>query len=163
MKLIKHENIIELKDFFEDKQYIYFITEFYEGGDLLTYLEEKQKIGEQISEKTCAKIIRKIAQGIQYLNLFGIVHRDLKPENIMFARHYNFKTIKLIDLGVCKTLTFGEKAKERRKGWPVEKRRGHQQASGRVQHPPGADGQLFPNQGFAEHVARRKRKDQHPL
>ena len=112
LKLIKHENIIELKDFFEDKQYIYFITEFYEGGDLLTYLEEKQKIGEQISEKTCAKIIRKIAQGIQYLNLFGIVHRDLKPENIMFARHYNFKTIKLIDLGVCKTLTFGEKAKE---------------------------------------------------
>ena len=35
LSLIKHENIISLKDFFEDKQNIYFITEFYEGGDLL--------------------------------------------------------------------------------------------------------------------------------
>ena len=34
LKLIKHENIISLKVFFEDKQNIYFITEFYEGGDL---------------------------------------------------------------------------------------------------------------------------------
>ena len=112
LSLIKHENIISLKDFFEDKQNIYFITEFYEGGDLFQYLEETQKIGEQISEKNCARIIRKTAQSICYLNFFGIVHRDLKPENIMFARPYNFKTLKLIDLGVCKTLSFGQTAKD---------------------------------------------------
>ena len=53
LKLIKHENIISLKDFFEDKRYIYFITDFYEGGDLLSYLEEKQKNKEKISEKNC--------------------------------------------------------------------------------------------------------------
>ena len=112
LSLIKHENIISLKDFFEDKQNIYFITEFYEGGDLLAYVDEKQKLGEPITEKNCAKIIRKIGQAISYLNFFGIIHRDLKPENIMFARPYNFKTLKLIDLGVCKRLSFGEKANE---------------------------------------------------
>ena len=112
LSLIKHENIISLKDFFEDKQNIYFITEFYEGGDLLSYIEEKQKLGEQITEKNCARIIRKIGQGISYLNYFGIIHRDLKPENIMFGRPYNFKTLKIIDLGVCKTLSYGEKAKD---------------------------------------------------
>ena len=112
LSLIKHENIISLKDFFEDKQNIYFITEFYEGGDLLAYVDEKQKLGEPITEKNCAKIIRKIGQAISYLNFFGIIHRDLKPENIMFARPYNFKTLKLIDLGVCKTLSFGEKAND---------------------------------------------------
>ena len=112
LKLIKHENIISLSDFFEDKLNIYFITEFYEGGDILSYLEEKQKEKEKISEKNCARIIRKIGQGIQYLNNFGIIHRDIKPENIMFGRACNMKTIKLIDLGVCKTLSFGEKAKE---------------------------------------------------
>ena len=112
LKLIKHENIISLKDFFEDKQYIYFITDFYEGGDLLSYLEEKQKNKEKISEKNCARIIRKIAQGIQYLNCFGIIHRDIKPENIMFARDSNIKTLKIIDLGVCKTLSYGQKTNE---------------------------------------------------
>ena len=112
LNLIKHENIISLKDYFEDKQNIYFITEFYEGGDLLNYMEEKQKMGEEISEKNSARIIRKIAQGISYLNFFGIVHRDLKPENIMFSKPYNFKTLKIIDLGVCKILSYGEKAKE---------------------------------------------------
>ena len=30
----------------------------------------------------------------------------------MFARPYNFKTLKLIDLGVCKTLSFGQTAKD---------------------------------------------------
>ena len=29
LNLIKHENIISLKDYFEDKQNIYFISEFY--------------------------------------------------------------------------------------------------------------------------------------
>ena len=108
LKLIKHENIITLKDFFEDKQYIYFITDFYEGGDILSYLEEKQKHKEKVSEKNCARIIRKIAQGIQYLNAFGIIHRDIKPENIMFARDSDIKTLKIIDLGVGKTLSYGE-------------------------------------------------------
>ena len=112
LKLIKHENIISLKDFFEDKIYIYFITDFYEGGDILSYLEEKQKNKEKISEKNCARIIRRIAQGIQYLNFFGIIHRDIKPENIMFARDCDIKTLKIIDLGVCKTLSYGQKAIE---------------------------------------------------
>ena len=110
LKLIKHENIISLKDYFEDKQNIYMVTEFYEGGDIISFLESKQKYNEKISEKNCVRIIRKIAQGLQYLNHFGIIHRDIKPENIMFARTYNIKTLKIIDLGVCKTLSYGEKA-----------------------------------------------------
>ena len=112
LNLIKHENIIKLIDFFEDKQNIYLVTEFYQGGDLLTYIELKQRIGEEITEKNCARIIRKIAVCINYLNFFGIIHRDLKPENIMFANPYDFKTLKLIDLGVCQTLSYGEKAKD---------------------------------------------------
>ena len=112
LNLIKHENIIGLKDYFEDKENIYFITEFYEGGDLFSYIDKKNSMGEQISEKNCARIIYKIAQCISYLNFFGIIHRDIKPENIMFSSPYNFKTLKLIDLGVSKILSFGEKTNE---------------------------------------------------
>ena len=112
LNLIKHENIIGLKDYFEDKENIYFINEFCEGGDLFSYIDKKNSMGEQISEKKCARIIYKIAECINYLNFFGIIHRDIKPENIMFASPYNYKTLKLIDLGVCKILSFGEKTNE---------------------------------------------------
>ena len=110
LKLIKHSSIIALKDYFEDKKNIYFVTEYYSGGDLLSFLDKKQKENIQISEKLAAKIIRRIAEGIRYLNFFGIIHRDIKPENIMFAEKNNIKSLKIIDLGVCQTLTYGESA-----------------------------------------------------
>ena len=112
LKLIKHPNIISLKDYFEDEKYIYFVTEYYNGGDIITLLEEKQKEKSKISEKMAAKIIRKITEGLKYLNFFGIIHRDIKPENIMFSQQNDFKSLKIIDLGVCQTLTYGELARE---------------------------------------------------
>ena len=108
LSLIKHPNIICLKDYFEDKRSIYFVTDYYSGGDLITFIEKNPNI----TEKTACKIIRKIAEALKYLNIFGIVHRDIKPENILFSEENDFKSIKIIDLGVCKTLTYGQMANE---------------------------------------------------
>jgi len=108
LNLIKHPNIIGLKDYFEDKKFMYLVTEYCSGGDLITFLEKNPKI----SEKTAAKIVRKIAEGIRYLNIFGIIHRDIKPENILFSEDNDIKSLKIIDLGVCKTLTYGQMASE---------------------------------------------------
>ena len=85
MQLIKHPNILSLKDYYEDKKNIYIITDCCNGGDLLSFIDEKNKEKVQISEKIAAKITKKIAEGIRYLNYFGIIHRDIKPENIMFV------------------------------------------------------------------------------
>ena len=112
LSLIKHPNIINLKDYFEDKTCIYLITDYYKGGDLLTFIENYKKNNKRIPEKTTAQIIRKIAEGIKYLNFLGIVHRDIKPENILFSEKNDIKSLKIIDLGVCQTLTYGEMAKE---------------------------------------------------
>ena len=106
MNLIKHPNIIGLKDYFEDKKNIYLITNLCSGGDLLTYIEKNKNI----SEKDAARIIHKIAEGIKYLNIFGIVHRDIKPENILLSEPNDIKSLKIIDLGVCQTLTYGQMA-----------------------------------------------------
>ena len=112
LNLIKHPNIISLKDYFEDKNFIYFVTEYYNGGDLISFLDKKHKENSKISEKTAAKIIKKIAEGLKYLNFFGIIHRDIKPENIMFAEQNEIKSLKIIDLGVCQTISYGELANE---------------------------------------------------
>ena len=110
LKLIKHQNIINLKDIYENKENIYIITECCNGGDLLSFLIKKSKNNSSISEEIAAKIIKKIAEGIQYLNIFGIIHRDIKPENIMFGKKNDIKSLKIIDLGVCQTLSYGEQA-----------------------------------------------------
>ena len=112
LKLIKHPNIIFLKDYFENQSHTYFVTDYYGGGDILTFIDEKHKENANISEKTAAKIIRKVAEGIKYLNNFGILHRDIKPENIMFEKKNDIKTLKIIDLGVCQTLSYGELASQ---------------------------------------------------
>ena len=73
---------------------------------------ENRKKRKIIGEKTIAKIIKIIAQTIQYLNYFGIVHRDLKPENIVFGIKDDISSLTLIDLGVAITLPYGKTSSE---------------------------------------------------
>ena len=108
MRLINHPNIVCLVEDFEDEKYIYLVMEYYKGGDLYSYLKEYRNNGNNLSEKTIAKIIKIIAQTIQYLNNFGIVHRDLKPENIVFGTQNDISSLTIIDLGVAITLSYGQ-------------------------------------------------------
>ena len=111
MSLIKHPNIVSLIKDFEDENNIYFVMEYFKGGDLSNYLNNQKNTIKNL-EKISAKIIKIIAQGVQYLNNFGIVHRDLKPENIIFEKENDIKSIKIIDLGVAITLPYGEEAND---------------------------------------------------
>ena len=112
MKLIKHQNIVSLKEDFEDEKYIYLVMDYYKGGDLYSYIYEERKEDNNLTEKIIAKIIKIIAQCIQYLNNFGIVHRDLKPENIVFGEKNNISSLTIIDLGVAIVLPFGQTTNE---------------------------------------------------
>ena len=108
MKIIKHPNIVSLVEDFENEKYIYLVMDYYKGGDLFTYIYSYYKSKKKISEKNVAKIIKIIAQCVQYLNYFGIVHRDLKPENIVFGESEDISSLTIIDLGVAITLTEGQ-------------------------------------------------------
>ena len=110
--LIKHPNIVSLIQDFEDENCLYFVMEYFKGGDLGKYLSKVKDNKEKNLERIAGKIIKIIAQGVQYLNQFGIVHRDLKPENIIFGKENEIKSIKIIDLGVCITLPYGKMSSE---------------------------------------------------
>ena len=111
MCLVKHPNIVSLIRDFEDEKCLYFVMEYFNGGDLSKYLEFSKK-KERNLEKLAAKVIKTIAYGIEYLNQFGIVHRDIKPENIVFGKEDDIKSIKIIDLGVAVTLPFGQQSSD---------------------------------------------------
>ncbi len=45
-----------------------------------------------------------LLSSLRYLHDRNIVHRDLKPENIMLDSHDPHATIKIVDLGLVRTV-----------------------------------------------------------
>lgn len=94
MKLISHPNIMGLYDVWENKNDLYLILEYIEGGELFDYLIKRGKL----QEYEAINYFKQIINGINYLHQFNICHRDLKPENLLLD--FN-KNIKIADFGMA--------------------------------------------------------------
>ena len=106
LKICQHPYIIKLIDIFETSDYIYIITEYCNGGDLLSYFNKNNK---KLPEKQICEIIHKISLAVRFIQTFGVVHRDLKPENILIVDDSNTADIRLIDFGLSKIIGPNEK------------------------------------------------------
>uniref|UniRef100_A0A7S0RK68 Protein kinase domain-containing protein n=1 Tax=Pyramimonas obovata TaxID=1411642 RepID=A0A7S0RK68_9CHLO len=93
-----HNNIIRLKEFFEDSDRVYLITELLTGGELLDAVLERGTY----SEADARLCFSHLLQGVGYLHDKGIVHRDLKLENLLLKSKGDFTTIKIADFGLAK-------------------------------------------------------------
>ena len=109
LKIGQHPNIITLYDVIENEDKIYIIMEYCSGSDLFEYIEKRNF---KLPEKRAAEIIRKLSSAIYYLHSFGIIHRDLKPENILMTDDSDDADIRLLDFGLSKIISQGEKCNE---------------------------------------------------
>jgi protein-serine/threonine kinase len=92
---LKHPNIVEMADFFEDdiNYYIEMIPHGLPGMDLFDYIELRVSM----DENECRRIFVQVAQAIWHLHTKAkVVHRDIKDENVILDGEGN---IKLIDFG----------------------------------------------------------------
>jgi len=96
-------------DIFENLEYIYIVMELLKGGDLFTYLDERNF---KISEERARSMIHSIATSTFYLHSYGITHRDLKPENILMVDKSEVSDIKLVDFGLSKIIGPNETCNE---------------------------------------------------
>lgn len=110
MKLISHQNIMALYDVWENKNDLYLILEYIEGGELFDYLIKRGRL----QEFEAINYFKQIINGISYLHQFNICHRDLKPENLLLDHH---KNIKIADFGMA-ALEIREKLLETSCGSP---------------------------------------------
>ncbi|CAK7895889.1 serine/threonine-protein kinase Hsl1p [[Candida] anglica] len=110
MKLISHPNIMGLYDVWENKNDLYLILEYIEGGELFDYLIKRGKL----HEFEAVNYFKQIIHGISYLHQFNICHRDLKPENLLLDLD---KNIKIADFGMA-ALEVNEKLLETSCGSP---------------------------------------------
>lgn len=81
LALLNSANIISIMDAaFVDTNYAYFLTPFYERGDLDDELERGI-----IGNLRAVSMIRDVLSGLSHLHTVNLLHRDLKPQNILLS------------------------------------------------------------------------------
>ena len=121
MKDINHENIVKLNDIKETSDYLYFIREYCNGGNLdecvQKYLETHNS---PFPEELVQCFMRQIISAVKYLHDKRIIHRHITLDNILV--HYDSEEdrinknllkakVKIIDFGFARYLQKGELAK----------------------------------------------------
>lgn len=92
---LRHPNVVEMIDFFEDDLYYYIemVPHGVPGMDLFDYIEMQTKM----DEEECRYIFAQVVAGLHHLHTKAkVVHRDIKDENIIVD---NENRVKLIDFG----------------------------------------------------------------
>lgn len=104
MKLLKHEYIVQMRDFSWDDRFIYIILEYCDGGDLSCFIKKRRKL----PEATCRKFLQQLAQALQYLRNNNVCHMDLKPQNLLLSTKPVLR-LKLADFGFSQFLSMEER------------------------------------------------------
>ena len=92
---LNHPNIVRVTDLFEDKNTVYYVMDYIEGGSLSGIISEKGRL----AEKEALGYILQIADALKYVHSHNCLHLDVKPQNIMID---NSGKATLIDFGVSK-------------------------------------------------------------
>jgi eukaryotic-like serine/threonine-protein kinase len=90
---LTHPHIVPVFDSGEADGQLYFVMPLIEGETLRARLERDGPL----PVEEAIRLIRQVADGLEYAHGAGILHRDLKPENIMLSRGHAV----LADFGVA--------------------------------------------------------------
>nr|XP_057928519.1 MAP kinase-interacting serine/threonine-protein kinase 1 [Doryrhamphus excisus] len=88
-----NKNILELIEFFEDHTCFYLVFEKLRGGSILTHIQNRK----HFDELEASRVVRDIAQALDFLHTKGIAHRDLKLENILCECIDQVSPVKICD------------------------------------------------------------------
>jgi len=103
---LKHPNIVELLDVFEDRTHVYLVMELVTGGELFDRIVEKGSY----TEKDASYLIKQVLKAVDFMHDKGVVHRDLKPENLLYYSPDEDSKIMISDFGLSKTEESGTMA-----------------------------------------------------
>lgn len=117
MKILKgldHPNIIKYYEEIEEGPFIFIVTEYCSGGELLDRI-----IGKEVfNESEAATITEKLLCALNHCHNKNIAHRDIKPENILYSSKDEHSEVKLIDFGLAKKSTGNSKVYDTIVGTP---------------------------------------------
>lgn len=100
---LRHPFIVNMSCAFVDRENLYLVMDYLDGGDLRFHLA-RQRIFSEAETSTSPPFILEfmaacIISALEYIHNNGIIHRDVKPENLIFdSRGY----LKLSDFGIAR-------------------------------------------------------------
>jgi serine/threonine protein kinase/formylglycine-generating enzyme required for sulfatase activity/dienelactone hydrolase len=94
---LSHPNILPLYDSGQAKGLLYYVMPFVEGESLRDRLDREGPL--PIAD--VVRLLRDVADALDYAHRHGVVHRDIKPENVMLAGRHALVT----DFGVAKAVS----------------------------------------------------------
>lgn len=104
LRILKHENIVQLKEAFRRKGKLYLVFEFVERS-MLDILEANPN---GVEHETVRILTCQLARAIEYCHRHDVIHRDIKPENLLINPSDN--SLRLCDFGFARVTAAGENA-----------------------------------------------------
>jgi len=96
LKVLNHENIIQLHENFEDSDFMYLTLDYCDGGDFGDKVLER---GVDMTEPEVVYWSAQMLAAIDFMHGQRICHRDIKPDNFLVSGD----RLKLADLGLATT------------------------------------------------------------
>jgi serine/threonine protein kinase len=108
MRQLQHPNIARFIDFFDEKDHMYVVMEYLEGGCLFDRIVKKKVYTELFARD----LIYVFLIALKHCHDKGIIHRDLKPENLILSSIQSDIDVKIADFGL--SIEDDESTKEER-------------------------------------------------
>ncbi|XP_052177328.1 CBL-interacting serine/threonine-protein kinase 25-like [Diospyros lotus] len=86
MRLVRHPNVVQLKEVMATRSRIFFVMEYVKGGELFARVAKGR-----LREDVARKYFQQLISAVDYCHSRGVSHRDLKPENLLLDENEDLK------------------------------------------------------------------------
>lgn len=96
--LTRHDNIIDLHDVIEEREFLYMFLEYAPNGHMSSFIHRHGRLDEEKARKFFVQIL----SALEYCHVNNVVHHDMKLENILLASDHS---LRLIDFGLSRRMS----------------------------------------------------------
>lgn len=86
MGLVRHPNIVDLREVMATRSKIFVVMEYVRGGELFARVERGR-----LSEAAARRYFQQLVGAVDYCHSRGVSHRDIKPENLLLDESGDLK------------------------------------------------------------------------
>ncbi|XP_039116517.1 CBL-interacting serine/threonine-protein kinase 5-like [Dioscorea cayenensis subsp. rotundata] len=86
MRLVRHPNVVELKEVLATRSRIFFVLELARAGELFARVSQGR-----LPEPEARRYFRQLLSAVDFCHSRGVSHRDLKPENLLLDHNGDLK------------------------------------------------------------------------
>lgn len=97
LKSLRHKNVVQFYDSFEEEDVMYVVMEYVGGGELFHRIVSDDQ---DFTEEDARKIIHTLAEALQHCKEKGVIHRDIKPQNLLLTTEEEGGELKLADFNL---------------------------------------------------------------